>query len=199
MLSIIFYIYSFLLVGSAFLVITLKNPVHSVLFLIFAFFNAAGLFIMLGAEFIAMMLVIVYVGAVAVLFLFIVMMMNIKIEEVRQGFVKNAILGLVLSGIIFVQMYVALSNSIKFVPSSCNDLASSLTNTEQLGMVLYTDCFIVFQLSGLILLAAMIGAIVLTITHTQGVRRQNITNQLMRTRANSLEMVDVENDRGIVL
>ena len=199
MLDILFYFYSLLLVISAFMVILLKNPVHSVLFLIFAFFNAAALFIMLGAEFIAMMLIIVYVGAVAVLFLFIVMMMNINLAEIRQGFVKNALLAIALSSIIFFEMYIAIQNSAKFLPKPPVESMQNLSNTMQIANVLYTEYFAIFQLSGLILLVAMVGAIVLTLTHSNNVKRQSILKQVMRNKKNSLELVDVESGTGIQL
>ena len=199
MLDILFYFYSLLLVISAFMVILLKNPVHSVLFLIFAFFNAAALFIILGAEFIAMMLIIVYVGAVAVLFLFIVMMMNINLAEIRQGFVKNALLAIALSSIIFFEMYIAIQNSAKFLPKPPVESMQNLSNTMQIANVLYTEYFAIFQLSGLILLVAMVGAIVLTLTHSNNVKRQSILKQVMRNKKNSLELVDVESGTGIQL
>lgn len=198
MIDIVFYTFSSLLVLSAFMVVSLQNPVHSVLFLIFAFFNAAGLFILLGAEFIAMTLVIVYVGAVAVLFLFVVMMLNVNTTQLKQGFLKNAPLGLLLGIIMFFQIYIALSNSASFLPNPLNPgVMPALTNTEQIGMILYTDYFIAFQLAGLVLLVAMIGAIVLTLTHSKDAKRQNITKQVMQRREDSVELVDVKIGAGV--
>lgn len=198
MVDIVFYVFSSLLVLSAFMVISLRNPVHSVLFLIFAFFNAAALFILLGAEFIAMTLVIVYVGAVAVLFLFVVMMLNINIAELKRGFLKNAPLGILLGAVMFIQIYIALNNSAGFLPNPSNPGATmALTNTEQIGMVLYTDYFIVFQLSGLVLLVAMIGAIVLTLTHSKDAKRQDITKQVMQRREDSVKLVNAKIGEGI--
>ncbi|MDF3047192.1 MAG: NADH-quinone oxidoreductase chain [Candidatus Midichloriaceae bacterium] len=198
MVDILFYSFSALLVIAALMVVLLRNPVHSVLFLIFAFFNAAALFILLGAEFIAMTLVIVYVGAVAVLFLFVVMMININIAELKRGFLKHAPIGIILGAIIFLQIYIALSNSAMFLPKVGDALnAANLTNTEQIGMVLYTDYFIVFQLSGLILLVAMIGAIVLTLTHSKDSKRQDITKQVMQRPEDSVELVEVKVGQGV--
>ncbi len=195
--DLVFYLFSSLLVLSALMVISLRNPVHSVLFLIFTFFNAAALFILLGAEFIGMILVIVYVGAVAVLFLFVVMMLNINVVQLKQGFLKNAPLGILLGAIVFFEIYMALSNSASLLPSPRVPSTTDLTNTEQLGLILYTDYFIVFQLSGLILLVAMIGAIVLTLTHSKDAKRQDITKQVMRRREDSVELVDVKIGEGV--
>jgi NADH-quinone oxidoreductase subunit J len=198
MVDILFYSFSALLIVASLMVVLLRNPVHSVLFLIFAFFNAAALFILLGAEFIAMTLVIVYVGAVAVLFLFVVMMININIAELKRGFLKHAPVGIVLGAIIFLQIYIALSNSAMFLPK-VPDAANvvNLTNTEQIGMLLYTDYFIVFQLSGLVLLVAMIGAIVLTLTHGKDAKRQDITKQVMQRPEDSVELVEVKVGQGV--
>ncbi|MCE2991361.1 MAG: NADH-quinone oxidoreductase subunit J [Candidatus Jidaibacter sp.] len=198
MVDILFYSFGALLVMAALMVVLLRNPVHSVLFLIFAFFNAAALFILLGAEFIAMTLVIVYVGAVAVLFLFVVMMININVAELKRGFLRHAPIGIVLGAVIFLQIYIALSNSAMFLPK-VSDAANvvNLTNTEQIGMVLYTDYFIVFQLSGLVLLVAMIGAIVLTLTHGKDAKRQDITKQVMQRPEDSVELVEVKVGQGV--
>ncbi len=203
MIDFIFYSFAFFTVLASVMVISLKNPVHAVLFLIFAFFNAAGLFILLGAEFIAMTLIIVYVGAVAVLFLFVVMMLNINIAEVRQGFLKYLPLGIGLGLLIFIQIYYALSISEEafpamFIPSaSSNNIGNGLTNTEALGMLIYTKYFLIFQGAGVILLIAMVGAIVLTLTHSKDVRRQDITKQISRTREQSVMLVDVKTGEGV--
>lgn len=198
MIDIIFYFFSALLCFAAVMVISLRNPVHSVLFLIFAFFNAAALFILLGAEFIAMTLIIVYVGAVAVLFLFVVMMLNINIAQVRQGFLKNLPLGITLGLVVLFQLYVALHNSSAFLPKALESIPDAgATNTEQIGYVLYTDYFISFQMAGMILLVAMVGAIVLTLTHGKDAKRQNITRQIMRSKDESVELVDVKVREGV--
>jgi NADH-quinone oxidoreductase subunit J len=176
------------------MVIVARNPVHAVLFLILTFFNAAGLFILLGAEFLAMLLVIVYVGAVAVLFLFVVMMLDVDFAELRAGFINNAPIGLLVAGIVLVEL-VAL-----FVTGASGGLptaipaapdAGTLTNTEQIGRVLYTKYVYFFQAAGLVLLVAMIGAIVLTLRHREGVKRQSISAQNARTPAMGLEVVKV--------
>ena len=197
MAGFVFYIFSALLVLSALMVISLRNTVHSVLFLIFAFFNAAGLFILLGAEFIAMTLVIVYVGAVAVLFLFVVMMLNINISQVKQGFTKNLPLGITLSLILAGLFFLAITNSVAMLPSPAGELNAPITNTEMIGLVLYTNYFYVFQVAGIILLVAMVGAIVLTLTHAKNVKRQDIMKQVMRTKEESIELVDVEVGKGV--
>lgn len=196
MSSLIFYLFAFLMVVGGLMVITSKNPVHSVLFLIFCFFNASGLFIMIGAEFIAMALVIVYVGAVAVLFLFVVMMMNINIAEMKQGFLKTLPLGIFLGTLVFVQIFYAITISVDSLPEPSSTV-SEFTNTEQLGKVLYTDYFLIFQLAGMILFVAMVGAILLTLTHSKKVRRQNIEKQINRTKADTLKVVDVKFGEGV--
>lgn len=198
MSTLVFYLFAFLMVAGGLMVISSRNPVHSVLYLIFCFFNASGLFLMLGAEFIAMALVIVYVGAVAVLFLFVVMMMNIKIAEVKQGFLKTLPLGVFLGALIFAQIYYALTISTDSLPLA-SEATSELTNTVQLGSVLYTDYFLIFQLAGMILFVAMVGAIVLTLTHSKKVRRQNIGKQIARTKEQTLSLVDAEFGAGVKL
>lgn len=197
MAGFVFYIFSALLVISSLMVISLRNTVHSVLFLIFAFFNAAGLFILLGAEFIAMTLIIVYVGAVAVLFLFVVMMLNINISQVRQGFAKNLPLALTLSFILAGLFFLAITNSVSMLPTPAGEMSSQITNTEMIGLVLYTNYFYVFQVAGIILLVAMVGAIVLTLTHSKNVKRQDIMKQVMRTKEESVELVEVEVGKGV--
>ena len=190
-----FYLFSAVLLLSALLVITARNPVHSVLFLILAFFNAAGLFVLLGAEFIALILVIVYVGAVAVLFLFVVMMLDINFTDLRKGAMQYVPIGIVLGGILLgelTMMYSAWS----FAPQSAQNLAvptpeiEDVENTVALGQVLYTGYFLAFQVSGLILLVAMIGAIVLTHRVRPGLRRQKIADQVTRKAS---DVIDVQN------
>lgn len=200
--TLLFYAFAGTMVLSAAAVIVAKNPVHSVFFLIFAFFNCAGLFVLIGAEYLAMTLVIVYVGAVAVLFLFVVMMLDINITEMRQGFMKRLPIGLafaaaLLAQIIFV-IYAAMQNGSMVTPArNFTPDASAVTNTHAIGQILYTDYFYPFQMSGLILLVAMIGAIVLTLRTRPGVRKQKVSQQVARKREDSLEMVDVKTGEGI--
>jgi NADH-quinone oxidoreductase subunit J len=180
------------------MVIVAKNPVHAVLFLILTFFNAAGLFILLNAEFLAMLLVIVYVGAVAVLFLFVVMMLDVDFAELRAGFIKNAPLGALIGGILVAELILVLgaqafkplvTGAVGGIPIATGKGAAS--NTAALGQVLYTKYVYAFQGSGLILLVAMIGAIVLTLRHKEGVKRQNIAEQNARGPKTAMEIVKV--------
>ena len=194
-----FYFFSAILIASAVMVIAAKNPVHSVLFLILAFFNAAGLFVLMGAEFLAMILVVVYVGAVAVLFLFVVMMLDIDFVELRRGFMHylplGALIGLVLLGELLIVVGGWIFGSA--VPAArSSPLPAGVSNTEALGRILYTDYIFYFQTAGMILLVAMIGAIVLTLRHRPGVKRQSISRQVARERATAIEMVDVEPGQG---
>jgi NADH-quinone oxidoreductase subunit J len=195
--AILFYIFAATAVASGVLVVSARNPVHSVLFLILAFFNAAGLFILIGAEFLAMILVIVYVGAVAVLFLFVVMMLDIDFLQLRSGFVQYLPIGTLVGLILLAELILviggwAVSPS---VPSQAPALAAAggvpLSNTRALGDILYTRYLFAFQVAGLILLVAMIGAIVLTLRHRADVRRQSISAQLARRRAETVEVVKV--------
>jgi NADH-quinone oxidoreductase subunit J len=194
--AVMFYVFAALAVAAGVLVIASRNPVHSVLFLILAFFNAAGMFVLIGAEFLAMILVIVYVGAVAVLFLFVVMMLNIDFADLRSGFVRylpiGAAIGIVLLAelIFFVFGWFGTASG----PSAATASATgglALTNTRALGDILYTRYLFAFQAAGLILLAAMIGAIVLTLRHRAEVRRQLIAAQLARGRAETVEVIKV--------
>jgi len=199
-----FYLFAGITVAAAFMVIAARNPVHAVLFLILAFFNAAGLFILLGAEFLAMILVVVYVGAVAVLFLFVVMMLDVDFAELRAGFMKNAPLGALVGIILLVELVLvvgvrfvnpkALAAPTAPIPSA----GSGITNTEALGRVLYTDYVYFFQGAGLILLVAMIGAIVLTLRHKEGVKRQSIAAQVARGKASAMVLVKVKPGEAIV-
>jgi NADH-quinone oxidoreductase subunit J len=197
--AIAFYLFSAVLIASAVMVIAGRNPVHSVLFLILAFFNAAALFVLLGAEFLAMILVIVYVGAVAVLFLFVVMMLDVDFAQLRQGTVQYVPVGLLVAGILVAELLFA-GTAWRFAPAAPHVLASAdpahLTNTEALGRILYTDYIYYFQVAGLILLVAMIGAIVLTLRSRPGVRRQNIAIQNARTPAMAVDMVDIRPGQG---
>jgi len=191
-----FYAFAAVLILSSLLVISAKNPVHSVLFLILAFFNAAGLFVLLGAEFIAMILVIVYVGAVAVLFLFVVMMLDIDFVKLRQGAKKFAPLGLVV-GIALLAELVMLYQVWPEPPTVVTPDILAVDNTKAIGNVLYTQYVLPFQVSGLILLVAMIGAIVLTLRTRGGVLRQRVGTQVERTQDESMEIQKVSSGTGV--
>jgi len=202
--ALFFYLFASICVASAVMVIASKNPVHSVLFLILAFVNAAGLFVLMGAEFLAMILVIVYVGAVAVLFLFVVMMLDVDFTALRQGFLDYLPVG-GLVGIVFfgelVAMLVAGSGALgtgaaKAIAEPIPPLAD-VTNTEALGLVLYTRYVYYFEVAGLVLLVAMIGAIVLTLRHKPNVKRQNIADQVARTKATAIKIRRVRPGQGI--
>ncbi len=197
MTSIIFYILSAILVGASLGVITSRNPVYSVLFLILCFFNAAGLFIILGAEFLAMLIVIVYVGAVAVLFLFVVMMLNINLSKLREGFLKYAPLGLIFAGIICAELIMIVNADTAEVSAINAVVANGKTNTHAIGAVLYTDYIYPFQLSGLILFVAMVGAIVLTLRTRTGVRKQDSEKQMARKSDETISVISVESGKGI--
>ena len=187
--ALFFYMFSAVMLGAGLMVVVSRNPVFSVLFLILAFFNAAGLFVLIGAEFIAMLLVVVYVGAVAVLFLFVVMMLDINFAEMRAGFQKYLPLGLVVGGILVFELVAAIYGD-AFKGASLPAMPE-ISNTRALGNVLYTKCIYLFQVAGLILLVAMIGAISLTMRKRPGVRRQVIAEQNARSRAESVEVVEV--------
>jgi NADH-quinone oxidoreductase subunit J len=194
--AILFYIFAAVAVASGVLVVSARNPVHSVLFLILAFFNVAGLFILIGAEFLAMILVIVYVGAVAVLFLFVVMMLNIDFLQLRSGFVSYLPIGAVIGFVLLAELILVIGSWVVTPGAPPSGIASAtggvdLTNTRALGDILYTRYLFAFQAAGLILLVAMVGAIVLTLRHRADVRRQSISAQLARTRAQSVEIVKV--------
>ncbi len=197
--AIAFYFFSTMIIGAALMVVFARNPVHSVLFLIFAFFNAAGLFVLLGAEFLAMILVIVYVGAVAVLFLFVVMMLDIDFAELKRGSVQYLPLGLLI-GLVLVLELVAVFGGMAISPSAAGSIINAapdgVTNTAALGHLIYTDYVFYFQTAGLVLLVAMIGAIVLTLRHRPGVRRQSIAQQNARTVEDSMEVVDIKPGQG---
>jgi NADH-quinone oxidoreductase subunit J len=197
--AIAFYFFAAILIASAVMVIAGRNPVHSVLFLILAFFNAAGLFVLMGAEFLGMILIVVYVGAVAVLFLFVVMMLDIDFAELKRGTLQYLPFG-VLIGLILVAELVMVGSVWALKPATQGALAnvtpSDVTNTEALGRILYTDYVYYFQIAGLVLLVAMIGAIVLTLRSRPGVRRQVISQQNARTAAMAVEMVDIKPGQG---
>ena len=197
-----FYMFSIILVASAVMVISAKNPVHSVLFLILTFFNAAGIFVLLGAEFIAMILVIVYVGAVAVLFMFVVMMLDINFVELRQGFLQYLPIGAFI-GIILIVELLALVSGWSITSETISNISDPkpditvTTNTHALGQIIYTKYLYLFQSAGIILLVAMIGAIVLTHRQRTGVKKQDISSQLARRSENSVEVRKVEVGKGI--
>jgi len=200
--AICFYVFAAIAVASGVMVISARNPVHSVLFLILAFFNAAGLFVLMGAEFLAMILVIVYVGAVAVLFLFVVMMLDINFVELRQGFLQYLPIGALIGAILLFELilvigYWALGPSVGAVLAAPLPAGAAVTNTQALGDLLYTRYLYAFQASGVVLLIAMIGAIVLTLRSREGVRRQNAREQVVRPRAASVEVVRVEIGKGV--
>ncbi len=187
--ALFFYLFAGIMLAAGAMVVVSRNPVYSVLFLILAFFNGAGLFVLVGAEFIAMLLVVVYVGAVAVLFLFVVMMLDINFAEMRSGFQKYLPLGLAVGGILVFELVAAIHGDAfnKVVLPDMGDVS----NTRALGNVLYTKYMYLFQVAGLILLVAMIGAISLTMRKRPGVRRQVIAEQNLRSRAESVEVVKV--------
>jgi NADH-quinone oxidoreductase subunit J len=182
--ALFFYLFAAVCVASAVMVIVSKNPVHSVLFLILAFVNASGLFVLMGAEFLAMILIVVYVGAVAVLFLFVIMMLDVDFTELRDGFLQYMPIGLVIGGIFLLELLLTVSYWV-INPGTTKTITAAIptnvTNTEALGLVLYTKYIHYFQLAGMVLLVAMIGAIVLTLRHKANVKRQDINVQNART------------------
>ena len=197
--AIIFYFFSFVVIASSVMVISSKNTVHAVFFLILDFVSVACLFIMLGAEFLGMITLIVYVGAVAVLFLFVVMMININFSELKTGFLDYLPFGMLIGVVIFIELVMMISAwkyKAEFIVAK--KIAKPLvSNTESLGMIIYTDYILFFQISGLILLVAMIGAIVLTFRRKDSLRRQDIATQVSRERDESVELRDVPNFKGV--
>ena len=195
-----FYVFAVILLASAVMVVSARNPVHSVLFLILAFFNAAALFLIAGAEFLAMILVIVYVGAVAVLFLFVVMMLDVNFVELSEGFQRYAPIGLAVGLVLLAELAFVLG-AWRFHPEAAglrlSPTPANLSNTAALGNILYTKYVFLFQVAGLILLVAMIGAIVLTLRERREARRQNIARQTARRPADTLAMVQVAFGAGI--
>ena len=200
--ALFFYLFSAVMIAAACMVIAARNPVHSVLFLILAFFNSAGLFILLGAEFVAMILVIVYVGAVAVLFLFVVMMLDVDFAELREGMLQYVPIGVTIGAILLIELFLVLGVW-AFAPEAGTLIADKtppvdqITNTEAIGRLLYTKYVYLFQAAGIVLLIAMIGAIVLTLHHKPGVRRQVISDQVARRPQTAVEMKDVKPGQGI--
>ena len=200
--AIFFYLFAGITVASAVMVVTAKNPVHSVLFLILAFVNAAGLFVLLGAEFLAMILIVVYVGAVAVLFLFVVMMLDVDFAELRQGFLSYLPVGALVGAVLLAELLVvvgawAIGPEVAQAVTAPIPPPSVINNTQALGLVLYTRYVYFFQAAGVILLVSMIGAIVLTLQHKPNVRRQNIAAQVARRRASAIEVVKVKSGQGL--
>ena len=198
--AIAFYAFAFVTIAAGVMVVSSRNPVHSVLYLILAFFNAAGLFVLIGAEFIAMILVVVYVGAVAVLFLFVVMMLDINFVELRQGFMQYLPIGALLGLILLVELFFVIGIWSFSEDGSMLTAAipvQKITNTHALGNVLYTKYVYLFQAAGLILLIAMIGAIVLTLRSRPGVRKQKIADQLSRRSEDVLDVVKVKEGEGV--
>lgn len=196
--GVFFYIFASVLLASAFMVITVRNPVHAVLFLILTFFNAAGLFVLMGAEFLAMVLVIVYVGAVMVLFLFVVMMLDVDFAEFRAGFTNYLPIGSLIGIILLIELILvagtwAISPDAMALPQApAPQIGENITNTEAIGRILYTDYMLFFEVAGLILLVAMVGAIVLTLRHKEGVKRQDIAAQVARNPKAAVEIKRVE-------
>ena len=197
-----FYVFAAITVAAGFMVIAARNPVHSVLFLILAFFTSAGLFVLMGAEFLAMILVVVYVGAVAVLFLFVVMMLDINFVELREGFLQYLPVGALIGVILLIELLLILGGAAITPDIADRALApipplDQVTNTRALGEVIYTRYVYLFQAAGLLLLIAMIGAIVLTHRRREGVRRQSIAQQVSRRREDAVELRKVRPGQGI--
>jgi NADH-quinone oxidoreductase subunit J len=198
--ALFFYLFAGICVASAFMVIAARNPVHSVLYLILAFVNAAGLFVMLGAEFLAMILIVVYVGAVAVLFLFVVMMLDVDFAELKQGALQYLPIGMLIGGIFLAELLLVVGAWVigPGVPQAITaPIAAKVPNIEAIGLVLYTRYVFFFEAAGMILLIAMVGAIVLTLQHRVRVRRQNIAEQVARTPATAMEVVKVRSGQGL--
>ena len=200
--DIAFYAFSTVMIVAGLLVTLSRNPVHSVLWLILAFLSASGLFVLLGAEFVAMLLIIVYVGAVAVLFLFVVMMLDIDFAELKGEMSKYAPLGLLVGVVIIMQLVLGVgawteaANKTALLQAATPDLVQ-VENTRALGLLIYDKYLLLFQLSALILLVAMIGAIVLTLRHRTGIKRQNVLHQMWRDPAKAMELKDVKSGQGL--
>ena len=202
--SLFFYFFSTISVFASVMVIVSRNAVYSVFFLILVFVTVSILFIMIGAEFLGMIMLIVYVGAVAVLFLFVVMMLNVTHQitkrSSRQGIINNLSVGLIVGAIIFLELLVVIGGwkyKVSFIPLSESNLNSSISNTHAIGSVLYTDYIHLFQVSGIILLVAMIGAITLTFKKKENVKRQNYFDQIQREKASGVSLVEVESGKGV--
>ena len=199
--ALFFYLFSVLAVAAGAMVVLAKNPVHAVLFLILTFFNAAGLFVLLDAEFLAMLLIVVYVGAVAVLFLFVVMMLDVDFAELKAGFIKNAPVGALVGGVVLAELIALFAfRGLTFAPGkiAADAVSPSVSNTQALGQILYTKYVYFFQGAGMILLVAMIGAIVLTLRHREGVKRQSISAQVARGPATAMSIVKVPSGGSVI-
>jgi NADH-quinone oxidoreductase subunit J len=198
--ALFFYLFAGVCVASAVMVIVSRNPVHSVLFLILAFVNASGLFVLMGAEFLAMILIVVYVGAVAVLFLFVIMMLDVDFTELRAGFLEYVPIGLVIGGVFLFELLLTVGFWV-INPGTAKQITAAIptnvSNTEALGLVLYTRYIHYFQLAGMVLLVAMIGAIVLTLRHKANVKRQDINVQNARTPAMAMAVRKVASGQGL--
>lgn len=198
MLTVIsFYLLAFVAVAAAFMVVAARNPVHSVMYLILTFFSAAGLFILMGAEFLALLLVMVYVGAVAVLFLFVVMMLDVDFVELKQGFLSYLPIGALVAIVLLLEMIMVGAAYVAGETKTVVVRETGISNLEAFGRVLYTDYAGVFEAAGFVLLVAMIGAIVLTLRERDGVRKQDAMKQMERTKETGMEMVDIEPGQGI--
>lgn len=198
MLTVIsFYLLAFVAVAAAFMVVAARNPVHSVMYLILTFFSAAGLFILMGAEFLALLLVMVYVGAVAVLFLFVVMMLDVDFVELKQGFLSYLPIGALVAIVLLLEMIMVGAAYVAGETKTVVVRETGISNLEAFGRVLYTDYAGIFEAAGFVLLVAMIGAIVLTLRDRDGVRKQDAMAQMARTKETGMEMVDIEPGQGI--
>ncbi len=192
-----FYTLATVAIGSALMVVAARNPVHSVMYLILTFFSAAGLFVLMGAEFIALILVMVYVGAVAVLFLFVVMMLDVDFVEMKQGFLQYLPAGAIVALVLLAEMILVGAAYFAGEPTQVQARTDGLSNIEAIGRVLYTDYAFFFEAAGFVLLVAMIGAIVLTLRKREGVRTQVAMDQMARTREEGVELVDIEPGQGV--
>jgi NADH-quinone oxidoreductase subunit J len=200
--AIFFYVFAGIAIAAAIMVIASRNPVHSVLFLILAFVNGAGLFVLLGAEFLAMILIIVYVGAVLVLFLFVVMMLDVDFAQLREGFLQYLPIGAFVGIIVLVELLLVvvawtMSPDVQHAIAAPIPPHAKVSNTQALGHVLYTRYIYFFQAAGMVLLVAMVGAIVLTLHHKPKVKRQSISDQIARTRRTAIEVVKVRPGQGL--
>lgn len=198
--SLVFYFFSSITLFSALMVIAVKNTVHAVFFLILAFVSTSALFILIGAEFVGMILLIVYVGAVAVLFLFVVMMLEGNFKNIKQGFLQYLPFGFFIGSVVLLELIIVIGAwkyKPDFITTSKISYDKNITNTEQIGQLLYTDYFLPFQLSGLILLVAMIGAILLTYNRRSNMKRQSVLKQIIRERDESVDLVEVDSRKGV--
>jgi len=192
-----FYWLAAIAVGAAFMVIAARNPVHSVMYLIATFFSAAGLFVLMGAEFLALLLIMVYVGAVAVLFLFVVMMLDVDFVEMKQGFLQYLPIGGVVACVLLAEMIMVGAASLVNPGEGIKYAPDGTSNIEAIGNVMYTEYAFFFEAVGLILLVAMVGAIVLTLRKREGVKKQDVSAQIARTRAGGVELVDIKPGEGL--